>query len=97
MKDVSDKEWQNLCNSDDAIDHNFDLGTHENDDYSEQALFVDEDWWDYNESRDEDTTLFVIHLLWFPAIYPHWLIIVYHEKKKQKKKKQSQQITHTGG
>ena len=48
------REQQNLCNSDGAIDQNFDLKTHENDDYSDQELFVDEDEGDDNESSDED-------------------------------------------
>ena len=50
MKNASD---ENLCNSDGAIDQNFDVKTHENDDYSDQELFVDEDEGDDNESSDE--------------------------------------------
>ena len=48
------KRKQNLYNSDDAINHNFDLKTHENDDYSNQELFVDEDEGDDNASNDEE-------------------------------------------
>ena len=36
------------------MDQNFDVKTHENDDYSDQELFVDEDEGDDNESSDED-------------------------------------------
>ena len=49
------REQQNLCNSDGAIDQNFDLKTHENDDYSDQELFADEDEGDDDESSDEHT------------------------------------------
>jgi len=48
------KRKQNLYNSDDAINHNFDLKTNENDDYSDQELFVDEDEGDDNASSDEE-------------------------------------------
>lgn len=48
------KRKQNLYNSDDAINHNFDLKTHENDDYSNQELLVDEDEGDDNASSDEE-------------------------------------------
>ena len=44
---------QNFRNSDDAIDQNFDLKTRENDDYSDQEMFADEDTND-NKSSDKD-------------------------------------------
>ena len=37
-----------------AIDKNFDPKTHENDNYLDQELFVDEDVGDENASGDED-------------------------------------------
>ena len=55
MKNASDQENnKTFFNSDDAINQNFDLQTHENDDYSVHELFVDEDKGDDNESSDKD-------------------------------------------
>ena len=62
MKEISqiceECQWQrkqqNLCNSDNAINQNFDLKTPENEDCSDQELYVDEDERDNNESSDED-------------------------------------------
>jgi len=42
-----------MHNSDPAIDQNFKLKTGENDDYSDQELFVDEDEGNDNESSNE--------------------------------------------
>lgn len=48
------REQQTLWNSDNAINQNFDLKTPENEDCSDQELYIDEDEGDNNESSDED-------------------------------------------
>jgi len=48
------REQQTLCNSDNAINQNFDLKTPENEDCSDQELYIDEHEGDNNESSDED-------------------------------------------
>lgn len=51
------REQQTLCNSDNAINQNFDLKTPENEDCSDQELLYvdeDEDEGDNNEKSDKD-------------------------------------------